>query len=187
MPYNDHADVLAELDAEPLEDWEKRINEKEHTDWLSARGWFNMGTIFVLCAGIIAVFLGVPIIKEFNRTSAGAATSGYNLGGVNASGQAAIVGRELVDADTPEDAYTRTGFDGNTWNLVFSDEFEVDGRTFYPGDDPFFEAVDLHYWGTNDYEWYTPGKQCRGQIFSVTAIAELPRLPSVFCRCYYHP
>lgn len=156
MPYNDHSDVLAELDAEPLEDWEKRINEKEHTDWLSARGWFNMGTIFVLCAGIIAVFLGVPIIKEFNRTSAGAATSGYNLGGVNASGQAAIVGRELVDADTPADAYTRTGFDGNTWNLVFSDEFEVDGRTFYPGDDPFFEAVDLHYWGTNDYEWYTP-------------------------------
>lgn len=32
--------------------------------------------------------------------------------------------------------------------LVFSDEFETDGRTFYPGDDPFWEAVDLHYWGT---------------------------------------
>ena len=32
--------------------------------------------------------------------------------------------------------------------LVFSDEFNVDGRTFYPGDDPFWEAVDLHYWGT---------------------------------------
>lgn len=32
--------------------------------------------------------------------------------------------------------------------LVFSDEFNTDGRTFYPGDDPFWEAVDLHYWGT---------------------------------------
>lgn len=32
--------------------------------------------------------------------------------------------------------------------LVFSDEFNKDGRTFYPGDDPFWEAVDLHYWGT---------------------------------------
>ncbi|KAG6880328.1 hypothetical protein C0992_011077 [Termitomyces sp. T32_za158] len=30
--------------------------------------------------------------------------------------------------------------------LVFSDEFYVDGRTFYPGDDPYWEAVDLHYW-----------------------------------------
>jgi hypothetical protein len=30
--------------------------------------------------------------------------------------------------------------------LVFSDEFRVDGRTFYPGDDPYWEAVDLHYW-----------------------------------------
>lgn len=32
--------------------------------------------------------------------------------------------------------------------LVFSDEFNQDGRTFYPGDDPYWEAVDLHYWGT---------------------------------------
>ena len=30
--------------------------------------------------------------------------------------------------------------------LVFSDEFNRDGRTFYPGDDPYWEAVDLHYW-----------------------------------------
>jgi len=42
--------------------------------------------------------------------------------------------------------------------LVFSDEFETPGRTFYPGDDPFWEAVDLHYWGTGDLEWYDPCK-----------------------------
>jgi len=30
--------------------------------------------------------------------------------------------------------------------LVFSDEFNTDGRSFYPGDDPYWEAVDLHYW-----------------------------------------
>ena len=35
--------------------------------------------------------------------------------------------------------------------LVFSDEFNVDGRSFYPGDDPFWEAVDLHYWGTVNF------------------------------------
>lgn len=49
-----------------------------------------------------------------------------------------------------------TGFDGHPYNLVFSDEFEVAGRTFYPGDDPYWEAVDLHYWGTGDYEWNDP-------------------------------
>lgn len=37
--------------------------------------------------------------------------------------------------------------------LVFSDEFNQDGRTFYPGDDPYWEAVDLYYWVTNDLEW----------------------------------
>ncbi|KAJ7853544.1 glycoside hydrolase family 16 protein [Mycena olivaceomarginata] len=40
--------------------------------------------------------------------------------------------------------------------LVFSDEFNTDGRTFYPGDDPFWEAEDLHYWATNNMEWYDP-------------------------------
>lgn len=38
--------------------------------------------------------------------------------------------------------------------LVFSDEFETPGRSFYPGDDPYWEAVDLHNWATNDLEWY---------------------------------
>lgn len=38
--------------------------------------------------------------------------------------------------------------------LVFSDEFEQEGRSFYPGDDPYWEGHDLHYWGTNNLEWY---------------------------------
>lgn len=53
----------------------------------------------------------------------------------------------LIDATTPEDALTYISMeDGTEWQLVFSDEFNTDGRTFYPGDDPFWEAVDLHYW-----------------------------------------
>ena len=47
------------------------------------------------------------------------------------------------------------------WKLVWSDEFNTDGRTFYPGDDPFWEAEDLHYWGTNNMEWYSPGMSVR--------------------------
>lgn len=37
--------------------------------------------------------------------------------------------------------------------LVFSDEFNTEGRSFYPGDDPYWEAADLYYWSTNDLEW----------------------------------
>ena len=39
---------------------------------------------------------------------------------------------------------------------MFSDEFNTEGRTFYPGDDPYWEAVDLHYWVTGNKEWYDP-------------------------------
>jgi beta-glucanase (GH16 family) len=53
----------------------------------------------------------------------------------------------LIDLDTPADAYTITSlYSGRELKLVFSDEFQTDGRSFYPGDDPYWEAVDLHYW-----------------------------------------
>ena len=64
----------------------------------------------------------------------------------------------LIDPDTPQSAYTKPGIrnPSEELQLVFSDEFNVEGRTFYPGDDPFWEAVDLWYWPTNDMEWYDP-------------------------------
>ncbi len=67
-------------------------------------------------------------------------------------------GFSLVDPETPQSAYTRSGWNDPSvsYELVFSDEFNTDGRTFYPGDDPYWEAVDLHYWATNNLEWYDP-------------------------------
>ena len=63
----------------------------------------------------------------------------------------------LIDVDTPQEAHSKPDYvNGKTWQLVFSDEFNTDGRTFYPGDDPYWEAVDLHYWQTNNMEWYDP-------------------------------
>lgn len=82
----------------------------------------------------------------------------------------------LIDLDTPQEAYTKQPWTGQTeMELIFSDEFNTDGRTFYPGDDPYWEAVDLHYWvcslfhlcladlitdnliqATNNLEWYDP-------------------------------
>ena len=58
----------------------------------------------------------------------------------------------LIDPDTPQSAMTKQNADGSTWNLVFSDEFNKEGRTFYDGDDPYFEAVDLWYGVTQDLE-----------------------------------
>lgn len=63
----------------------------------------------------------------------------------------------LIDVDTPREAHTKKDYkDGKDWQLIFSDEFNNDGRTFYPGDDPYWEAVDLHYWQTANLEWYDP-------------------------------
>ncbi|KAK0469296.1 glycoside hydrolase family 16 protein [Desarmillaria tabescens] len=121
----------------------------------SRRGIANVGCLAILCTGILMLFIGYPImtyVQDLNTT-----TTSSNLG-VNASGQVPDIGNfGLIDADTPEDAYTFTSWrDGTEWQLVFSDEFETEGRTFYSGDDPYWEAVDLHYWATNNMEWYDP-------------------------------
>jgi hypothetical protein len=60
--------------------------------------------------------------------------------------------RGLIDPDTPEEAKTRQSHSGKTQKLVFSDEFNTAGRTFYDGDDPFFQAVDIWYGATQDLE-----------------------------------
>lgn len=54
----------------------------------------------------------------------------------------------LIDKDTPKSVYTKPSWNDRSveMQLVFSDEFNVDNRTFYPGDDPFWEAEDMHYW-----------------------------------------
>lgn len=50
----------------------------------------------------------------------------------------------LIDRETPQDALTLPSYmDGSEWQLVFSDEFNTDGRTFYPGDDPYWEAGEV--------------------------------------------
>jgi len=106
---------------------------------------------------LITLFAGYPIISAFTDKTI-SSEGGFNLGGVNASGQLPDLNHfSLIDADTPQEAYYWTSMeDGAQWELVFSDEFNRDGRTFYPGDDPYWEAVDLHYWGTNNKEWYDP-------------------------------
>lgn len=116
----------------------------------SSRGWANVSLLVALVLALLALFAGYPIIAFYGRTKL--QVPGFNLGGINGSGQVPMFSHfpSMVDPETPQDAMSKTGNDGNTYQLVFSDEFNTDGRSFYPGDDPFWEAVDLHYWATGD-------------------------------------
>ncbi|KAJ7901836.1 beta-glucan synthesis-associated [Mycena olivaceomarginata] len=118
---------------------------------LSARGATNVGCLLLIIAAVLALFIGYPVLSF---TSGKLNPSGaLNLGGRNG-----ITGNwGLIDAETPVEAYTRPSWaGGEDMQLVFSDEFNTDGRTFYPGDDPYWESVSLHYWATNNMEWYDP-------------------------------
>ncbi|KAL6308456.1 glycoside hydrolase family 16 protein [Sparassis latifolia] len=122
----------------------------------SARGWLNVSAITVVILGLLTLFAGYPIITYYKNPTP--VTPGFNLGGINSSGQIPDLPNmpKLIDKDTNEEFYTRTGSDGTTYNLMFSDEFETAGRTFWPGDDPYWEAVNFNYWATGDLEWYSP-------------------------------
>ncbi|EJF66804.1 glycoside hydrolase family 16 protein [Dichomitus squalens] len=124
----------------------------------TSRGLANLGCLLILCAGMLTLFAGYPLITYFTRSTP-STLGGFNLGGINASGQIPSMPGNwgMIDIDTPQEARTYPDFQsGKNWHLIFSDEFNTDGRTFYPGDDPYWEAVDLHYWQTNNMEWYDP-------------------------------
>ncbi|CUA76626.1 Beta-glucan synthesis-associated protein SKN1 [Saccharomyces cerevisiae S288c] [Rhizoctonia solani] len=146
-----------------------RDRRLDHRGSFSARGLANVGCLVLLLAAVILLFAGYPIIAYMTESPM-STLGGYNLGGINASGQVPeIPGLPgLIDRDTPKSAYTRTSHvDGTTYDLVFSDEFDVEGRSFYPGDDPYWEAVDMHYWVTNNIEWYDPAqiKTVNGSLY----------------------
>ncbi|KAJ3516017.1 hypothetical protein NLJ89_g1393 [Agrocybe chaxingu] len=143
------------------------------------RGLANLGCLSLLIVALVMLFAGMfdviakdpssladtqlegyPLMTHFMEKQP-TTQGGFNLGGINASGQIPdLPGNfELIDRDTPKSAYTYKSYmDDEELVLVFSDEFNQEGRTFYPGDDPFWEAVDLHYWGTHDLEWYDPSQ-----------------------------
>ncbi|ETS60660.1 hypothetical protein PaG_04556 [Moesziomyces aphidis] len=122
------------------------------------RGFLNILTLTLLALGLIMLFLGYPVLIKVKNMYDNDTKGAFGIGGTNGSGQVpALDIVSLVDADTPQSALKwSSSYDQASYHLVFSDEFEKDGRTFWPGDDPFWEAVDLWYSGTGDYEWYSP-------------------------------
>ncbi|KAL1745400.1 beta-glucan synthesis-associated [Schizophyllum fasciatum] len=126
----------------------------------TGRGCMNLGFLFLLLLGMFGLFAGYPIASYFTKQAI-SKNGGFNLGGINGTGQVPEMDGKwgLIDPDTPEEAKSKKAYtDGTEMQLIFSDEFNVDNRTFYPGDDPYWEAYDLHYWGTNNLEWYDPAQ-----------------------------
>lgn len=117
-------------------------------------GWPIVSVIFSRypLPDVISSSLIYPVVSsEIYHTMS--KNGGSNLGGINATGQIMEGRFSLIDKDTPQDVYIKPSpYSGRQLQLVFSDEFNVDGRTFWPGDDPFWEAEDLWYW----YEFELP-------------------------------
>ncbi|KAI0029995.1 beta-glucan synthesis-associated [Vararia minispora EC-137] len=140
----------------------------KHSDnggtFFTARGLANLGCLAFLFFGILMLLCvlhpaGYPLLSHFTKKTV-TVQGAFGIGGANSSGQIPDIPghRALIDADTPQAAMTRTSWTdpSKTLQLIWSDEFNVDGRTFYPGDDPYWEALDLNYWQTGDVEWYDP-------------------------------
>ncbi|KAH6901573.1 beta-glucan synthesis-associated protein-domain-containing protein [Coprinopsis sp. MPI-PUGE-AT-0042] len=143
----DEEDLLHDPDAKMKRDGRREL------PW---RGIANVTVLVVLILGLLCLFVFYPVLtairdRDWNRIMES------NLR-INGTGQSPFLFQmpEPIDRDTPPEARTRTGFDGLEYDLVFSDEFNVDNRSFYAGDDPFWEAVDLWYGATGDLEWYDP-------------------------------
>ncbi|KAL7415902.1 glycoside hydrolase family 16 protein [Mrakia frigida] len=136
----------------------------------------NLGCLAVIILALLMLFAGYPIYTEFSKRTS-TTLGAFNLGGINASGQVPqmISMFDLIDKDTPEEAYSIVADNGETWELMFSDEFNQDGRTFYPGDDPYWESIDLHAWGTNDLEWYDHRQLSTKDGKLVLELAEIPK------------
>ncbi|KAI9693240.1 MAG: hypothetical protein M1822_005236 [Bathelium mastoideum] len=128
--------------------------------------------LFLMLAGLIFVFIALPVLSfsgvwllDYPYVTPLDQMPGYgqqpqpnSWAWVNNNTYPLLqnIRSGLVDPDTPQSAMTVQGNDGEELDLVFSDEFNDQNRTFYPGDDPFFYAFDGWYGATKDLDWYDP-------------------------------
>ncbi|GAA5850712.1 hypothetical protein JCM8547_009065 [Rhodosporidiobolus lusitaniae] len=151
-----HGVLFEEEPDDFLHSYDEKLEKHMDRQWQSRFSWmalFNTTVLVVVILVILGLFAGWPIYRFAIVGSWGTLPPTTIM---NSTGQVPMIENlpGLIDRDTPEEAYTRTGLDGEKYELVFSDEFNVDGRTFWPGDDPYWEAVDLHC--TRDLQWYDP-------------------------------
>jgi len=162
LPLSSEYDTLAfEGEHEDLQGADREWDEKPlrfFQHW-SMRGCVNLSMLAFLTLAVLMLFLGYPVLHTYTET---AARNSLQFGNVATNGLPFTGNKQnwrssLIDPDTPPDKhYRRRTRNNKLMKLVFSDEFNRPGRTFYPGDDPFWQAEDLHYWQTENYEWYDP-------------------------------
>ncbi|KAJ7153034.1 glycoside hydrolase family 16 protein [Mycena crocata] len=128
-----------------------------HAHNLGTNCWIqNVGLLILLCLCTFGLYISFSDVFtnpiRVNNLPVNATSTSP------AAPQNATENLSFIDVDTPKDVYNIQSYHdpSSTLQLVFSDEFEKDGRTFYHGDDPYWEAVDLHYWQTQNLEWYDP-------------------------------
>ncbi|KAL4779226.1 beta-1,6 glucan synthetase [Aspergillus varians] len=132
--------------------------ERECDIW-NKRGVINVGGLVLLTLGFLVLFIGYPIVtamKGLHKSRPNCDAGDTLCLDVGDRPLLSNIRSGLIDPDTPKSAYSKKSVDGKEWKLVFSDEFTTPNRTFYDGDDPYYQAVDLWYGVTQDLEWYDP-------------------------------
>ncbi|XBW34578.1 hypothetical protein QEN19_000141 [Hanseniaspora menglaensis] len=125
----------------------------KNMDKRSFGGW---SALLILFLGIICVFIVLPALTYSNVIDYDKTTDVIDILSPYKYPQLSAIRTSLVDPDTPSSALKKQSTKDETWELVFSDEFMANGRTFNSGDDQFWEAPDIHYAATSDLEWYSP-------------------------------
>lgn len=133
-------------------------NEKEQRDCniFTKRGFMNVGGLAFFAIGLLVLFIGYPVLTFVDKMTKPERTPCTDnplcIAGKESEPLLSNLRQGLIDPDTPKSAMSRTSYSGKKQKLVFSDEFNTDGRTFYDGDDPYFQAVDIWYGATQDLE-----------------------------------
>ena len=101
-------------------------NPDAHSWRPTLRGFGNVFTITIIGLSVLMLFVGYPILADHQRQ--------FNKGLTSFLADAEsskIPVRGLIDEDTEEQYHTWTNpVDKSQYDLVFSDEFNKDGRTF---------------------------------------------------------
>ncbi|KGQ98069.1 beta-glucan synthesis-associated protein KRE6 [Candida albicans P87] len=141
---------------DPVQDAEYEKNRFMHDlKNMDKRSLGGLIGFIILFIAALAVFIILPALTYSGATNPYHPES-YEVLTKYSYPMLSAIRMNLVDPDTPESAYKKKAKDGSEWVLVFSDEFDAEGRTFYEGDDQFFTAPDIHYDATKDLEWYDP-------------------------------
>ncbi|GEQ72260.1 hypothetical protein JCM33374_g5947 [Metschnikowia sp. JCM 33374] len=141
---------------DPVADAEYDKNRFYHDmKHMDSRSFWGMVGLFIFFVAASAVFIILPVLTYSGATNQ-VKPQTYEVLSHYTYPLSAAIRTSLIDPDTDESEYTKKSRAGEDWVLTFSDEFNAEGRTFYDGDDQFFQGADLHYDATKDLEWYDP-------------------------------